>query len=155
MLLALGGAVLAVVAMERALITRDFTVQYVADNGSSRTPALYNVATLWAALEGSILLWVLILTATWRWWCTSSASRLDDPLVGWAMLTMLVVSGFFFLLLLFPANPFRRSTRRRASTARAPTRCSRTTRSWRSTRRSSTWATWASPCRSPSRSPPW
>jgi cytochrome c-type biogenesis protein CcmF len=32
--------------------------------------------------------------------------RLDDPLVGWAMLTMLVVSGFFFLLLLAPANPF-------------------------------------------------
>src|ERR687897_2275135 len=60
-LLALLGAVLAVAAMERALITRDFTVQYVADNGSSRTPALYNVSTLWAALEGSLLLWVLIL----------------------------------------------------------------------------------------------
>ena len=71
----------AVVAMERALITRDFTVQYVADNGSHKTPALYNVATLWAALEGSILLWVLVLTGymalvvhkfrrrlTIRWW---------------------------------------------------------------------------------------
>jgi cytochrome c-type biogenesis protein CcmF len=50
--LVLLGGILTVVAMERALITRDFTVQYVADNGSTRTPPLYNVATLWAALEG-------------------------------------------------------------------------------------------------------
>jgi cytochrome c-type biogenesis protein CcmF len=105
-LLALGGAVLAVLAMERALITRDFTIQYVADNGSSRTPVLYNVATLWAALEGSILLWVLILTGYMAVVVHKFRRRLDDPLVGWAMLTMFVVSGFFFLLLLFPANPF-------------------------------------------------
>jgi cytochrome c-type biogenesis protein CcmF len=105
-LLALGGAVLAVAAMERALITRDFTVQYVADNGSSRTPALYNVSTLWAALEGSLLLWVLILTVYMALVVRKFRHRLDDPLVGWAMLTMLVVSGFFFLLLLAPANPF-------------------------------------------------
>jgi cytochrome c-type biogenesis protein CcmF len=105
-LLALVGAVLAVAAMERALITRDFTVQYVADNGSTRTPALYNVATLWAALEGSILLWVLVLTVYMALVVHKFRRRLDDPLVGWAMLTMLVVSGFFFLLLLLPANPF-------------------------------------------------
>jgi cytochrome c-type biogenesis protein CcmF len=105
-LLALVGAVLAVAAMERALITRDFTVQYVADNGSSRTPALYNVASLWAALEGSILLWVLVLTAYMALVVHKFRKRLDDPLVGWAMLVMLVVSAFFFLLLLFPANPF-------------------------------------------------
>ena len=47
--------------MERALVTRDFTVQYVAENGSSRTPFSFNVATMWSALEGSILLWALIL----------------------------------------------------------------------------------------------
>ena len=59
--LVLGGAALSVFAMERALITRDFSVSYVAENGSHATPALFNVATLWAALEGSILLWALIL----------------------------------------------------------------------------------------------
>jgi cytochrome c-type biogenesis protein CcmF len=105
-LLALIGAVVAFAAMERALITRDFTVQYVADHGSSRTPALYNVATLWAALEGSILLWVLVLTGYMALVVHKFRKRLDDPLVGWAMLTMLVVSTFFFVLLLFPANPF-------------------------------------------------
>ena len=48
------GAVLAVVAMERALITRDFHLAYVAQVGSSRTPALFNFAAMWSALEGSI-----------------------------------------------------------------------------------------------------
>ncbi len=33
----------------------------MAQNGSHRTPPLFNVATLWSALEGSILLWVLVL----------------------------------------------------------------------------------------------
>jgi cytochrome c-type biogenesis protein CcmF len=105
-LLALVGAVLAFAAMERALVTRDFTVQYVADHGSTRTPAVYNVATLWAALEGSILLWVLVLTGYTALVAHKFRRRLEDPLVGWAMLTMLVVTAFFFLLLLFPANPF-------------------------------------------------
>ena len=84
-LVLLGGALVAFVAMERALITRDFTSQYVAENGSSRTPPLYNVATLWSALEGSILLWALVLAGYLRGrGRASSASRLDDPLVGWA-----------------------------------------------------------------------
>ena len=38
-LLVFAGAFLAMAAMERALITRDFTVLFVAENGSSRTPA--------------------------------------------------------------------------------------------------------------------
>ena len=101
------GAVLAVFAMERALITRDFTVKFVADNGSSRTPALYNVATLWAALEGSIILWALILSGYTAVVVAKFRRRLSDPLVGWAVLTMFVVSAFFFFLMAFPANPFK------------------------------------------------
>ena len=101
------GAVLAVFAMERALITRDFTVKFVADNGSSRTPALYNVATLWAALEGSIILWALILSGYTAVVVAKFRRRLSDPLVGWAVLTMFVVAAFFFFLMAFPANPFK------------------------------------------------
>ena len=105
--LALGGAVLATIAMERALITRDFTVAFVADNGSSRTPALYNVATMWSALEGSILLWGLVLAGYTALIAHKFRHRLDDKLVGWALLTMLAVGAFFFALMVGPANPFR------------------------------------------------
>ena len=95
-----------VAVMERALITRDFTVAYVAQHGSHRTPALFNVATLWSALEGSILLWVLVLVGylvmvAWRF-----RYRLADPLVGWALLVLFAVCTFFFVLLAGPAHPF-------------------------------------------------
>ncbi len=94
--------------MERALITRDFTVAFVAEHGSHRTPALFNVATLWSALEGSILLWVLVLVGytaavAWRF-----RARLADPLVAWVLLVLFAVCAFFFLLLAGPAHPFGR-----------------------------------------------
>ncbi len=103
----LGGGALAFIAMERALITRDFSLQYVATNGSSATPALYNFATLWGALEGSILLWSLVLAGFTVAVAVKFRKRLTDPLVGWALLTMFVVCTFFFGLMLGPANPFR------------------------------------------------
>jgi cytochrome c-type biogenesis protein CcmF len=102
----LGGAVVAAIAMERALITRDFSLQYVAENGSTRTPALFNVATLWAALEGSIILWALVLAGYLFAVTFKFRDRLRDPLVGWALLTMFAVAVFFFGLMLGPANPF-------------------------------------------------
>lgn len=105
-LLALLGALIAVVAMQRALITRDFSMGFVHDNGSSRTPPLFNVATMWSALEGSILLWVLILTGYTVHVARKFRARLTDPLVGMALLVMLFVGAFFFLLILGPANPF-------------------------------------------------
>jgi cytochrome c-type biogenesis protein CcmF len=100
------GAVGAFVVMERALITRDFTVRYVAENGSSRTPALYNFATLWGALQGSILLWTLVLAGYLVVVTVKFRKRATDPLVAWATLTMLSVSLFFFLLTLTVAKPF-------------------------------------------------
>ena len=36
--------------------------------------------------------------------------RAGDPLVAWATLTTLVVSAFFFLLMVGPANPFQEYT---------------------------------------------
>ena len=98
--LVLLGGLVAFVAMERALITRDFTVKYVYDNGSSTTPALYNFAILWGTILGGYLVAVVI----------KFRKRLDDPLVGWAVLTMLVVAAFFFYLLAGPANPFKSVT---------------------------------------------
>ena len=48
--------------MQRALIPRDFSLAYIQQVGSADTPMLYNIAAMWSALEGSILLWVLVGT---------------------------------------------------------------------------------------------
>ena len=57
------GAVTSVLAMQLALAQRDYSVLYVAEHGSSTTPLLFNIASMLSALEGSILLWGLILDA--------------------------------------------------------------------------------------------
>jgi cytochrome c-type biogenesis protein CcmF len=104
--LVLGGALLAAFAMERALVTHDFSFEDGATNDTRDTPFVYTVASLWAALEGSIILWSLVLAGYLVAVVLRFRHRLSDPLVGWATLTMLVVSAFFFALMLGPANPF-------------------------------------------------
>ncbi|MGH2599551.1 MAG: heme lyase CcmF/NrfE family subunit, partial [Dehalococcoidia bacterium] len=49
-------------AMVLLLVSHDFSVAYVARNNSTTTPPFYSIISLWAALEGSILFWGLILT---------------------------------------------------------------------------------------------
>ncbi|HLU43117.1 MAG TPA: heme lyase CcmF/NrfE family subunit [Microthrixaceae bacterium] len=100
------GAVVSVGAMQRALAMRDYTVEYVAQVGSSSTPTLFNIAAMWSALEGSILLWGLVLAGYLAVVATKFRRRLDDPLVAWALLTMFVVCVFFFGMMLTVSNPF-------------------------------------------------
>ncbi|MBW3627411.1 MAG: cytochrome c biogenesis protein CcsA, partial [Actinobacteria bacterium] len=92
--------------MEIALVTHDFSLTYVAENGSRATPLLYTVASLWAALEGSIILWALVLAGFLAAVAHRFRHQASDPLVAWATLTMLAVAVFFFALMLGPANPF-------------------------------------------------
>src|ERR687884_10969 len=90
--LVLGGAVLAAVAMQSALLTHDFSLKYVAENGSRSTPILYTVTTMWSALEGSILLWALVLAGYLAVMTRHFRDRGTDRLVGWATLTVFVVA---------------------------------------------------------------
>ncbi|MEY2431463.1 MAG: cytochrome c-type biosis protein CcmF [Acidimicrobiaceae bacterium] len=103
------GAVVAFLAMERALLTHDFSIAFVAHNSSRHTPFPFNVATLWSALEGSIILWATVLAGYIVITALKFRTRATDPLVGWATLTMFAVSLFFFGLMLpnfGPADPF-------------------------------------------------
>ncbi|HUR22850.1 MAG TPA: heme lyase CcmF/NrfE family subunit [Acidimicrobiales bacterium] len=103
----LAAAVMAALVMERALVSHDFSLKYVAENHSRSTPLIYTVASLWGALEGSILLWALVLAGYLAVMTHRFRRRADDPLVAWATVTVLVVAAFFFGLMLGPANPFR------------------------------------------------
>ena len=103
----LAAAVVAAVVMERALITHDFSLEYVVDNHARSTPLIYTVASLWGALEGSILLWALVLAGYLAVMARRFKDRASDPLVAWATVVGLAVAVFFFALMLGPANPFR------------------------------------------------
>jgi cytochrome c-type biogenesis protein CcmF len=103
----LSGAILAVAAMEWALISHDFSIQYVAENNARSTPLLFTITGLWAALEGSILLWVLILAGYITVMARRFRARMDDPMVAWALLVALSVALFFFVFMAVAANPFK------------------------------------------------
>ncbi|MFM7686936.1 MAG: heme lyase CcmF/NrfE family subunit, partial [Actinomycetota bacterium] len=104
--LSAAAAVGAFLAMEWAMVTRDFSLAYIQKVGSRSTPTLYNMTAVWSALEGSILLWLMVLAVFTAVIAVRYRTRLDDRLVAVALATMFVVSLFFFLLTLGPANPF-------------------------------------------------
>jgi len=104
--LVVAASVGAFIVMEVALFQRDYNLVYVQDVGSSHTPALFNFAALWSSLEGSILLWALVLGGYLAAMLVKFRRRAADPLVGWALVVMLVVAGFFYALMAGPANPF-------------------------------------------------
>ena len=88
-----------------ALVTHDFSVRYVAENGARAVPLYYTVISLWAALEGSLLLWLLVLGGY-----AVLALRIDHPRVvalrPWAMAVIGGNAVFFFGLALFAGNAF-------------------------------------------------
>ncbi len=88
-------AISAFAAMEWAMINRDFSLAYIQKVGSKSTPALYNFTAVWSALEGSILLWLLVLTCLTSGIVFKYRDRINDPMVGWAVATMFFVGIFF------------------------------------------------------------
>jgi cytochrome c-type biogenesis protein CcmF len=103
--LILAGAAVAMGAMQLALITDDFSLAYVANHHASTTPFPFNVATAWAALEGSIILWGLVL-AGFTWMVLRRHALSPDRLGAAALAVMGAVAVFFFGLMLTVANPF-------------------------------------------------
>ena len=100
------GALLSTFAMQRALLTHDFSIAYVAENSSRETPLLYQITGMWSSLAGSILLWALVLSLYLALVLYRSRKREADRSLAWTMLVGLVVAAYFFALMLHSANPF-------------------------------------------------
>ena len=54
---------LAFAALVHAFLNNDFSVLYVAQHGNTELPTIYKISAVWGAHEGSLLLWVLILSS--------------------------------------------------------------------------------------------
>ena len=100
----LAGSVLAMGALEVGLLTDDFSIRYVAEHHSNDTPLIFTIAAAWAALEGSIVLWGLVL-AGFTFWVYRTVA--DGDRIGAGALAVLgIVAVFFFGLMATAANPF-------------------------------------------------
>ena len=90
-----------------SFVLTDLTVSYVVANSNSTLPLFYRISAVWGAHEGSLLLWVLILSA----W-TFALTLFDKPLplkLNADIIGILGIISFGFLLFtLFTSNPFDR-----------------------------------------------
>jgi len=101
--LAIGG-VAAFLLLEIAILTHDFSIAYVAKNTALGTPFIFLLAAGWAALQGSVVLWGLMLAVfTWLVW---RRLKKGDGLGVLALAIMGAVSLFWFGLMATAANPF-------------------------------------------------
>lgn len=90
-----------------AFLTDNFSLRYVANNSNISLDTIYKFSAVWGAHEGSILLWVLILSL-WG----SGVALLSKNLPKTIVSDMLAVMGFlllfFLLFILLSSNPFDR-----------------------------------------------
>ena len=105
---------LAFAILVAAFVRSDFSLAVVAEHSSTTTPAFYRAAAAWSAQEGSLLLWVWLLSVWSSLALFLTRDRLRD-VAAWAQAVLLGFAGFFTLLLAVP----RRSVRTPASRARS------------------------------------
>jgi cytochrome c-type biogenesis protein CcmF len=101
----LSASVIAFLALEAGILSHNFSLQYVAANSSSTTPFVFLLAGAWAALEGSIVLWGVILSVFT--YLVARTVKTGDRLGLTALAVIGVVSLFWFGLMATVSNPFR------------------------------------------------
>ena len=90
-----------------SFINLDFSVAYVAENSNSELPMVYRVTAVWGAHEGSLLLWVTILSG-WTLAVSIFNRRLPADVTATALAVLGTVSVGFLLFMLLTSNPFDR-----------------------------------------------
>ena len=94
-------------ALMHGFVTSDFSLKLVVDNSHSAKPMLYKIAGTWGNHEGSMLLWVLIVTlfgACAAWF----GAALPPTLKARVLSVQAAIAVAFFAFILFTSNPFLR-----------------------------------------------
>jgi len=103
-----GLTALAMLALVHAYVTSDFTVVNVVENSHTDKPLLYRITGVWGNHEGSMLLWVFMLSL-----CSAAVAAFSDNLPPALRARVLAVQGMiaagFLLFILLTSNPFLRT----------------------------------------------
>ena len=98
---------LAFCCLAYAFAAKDFSVLYVASTSNSQLPIQYRLAAIWGAHEGSLLLWVFILSI-WMVAVSFLSTHLPEAMRARILGVMGLVSMGFLLFMLTVSNPFER-----------------------------------------------
>ena len=90
-----------------AFVANDFSVVYVAQHSNSRLPLIYRIAGVWGGHEGSLLLWMLMLSG-WTLAVSALSRHLPDTMAARVLGVLGLVAVGFLLFILFTSNPFER-----------------------------------------------
>ena len=90
-----------------AFLTDDFSLRYVANNSNINLDTMYKFSAVWGAHEGSILLWVLVLSV-WASCIPILSSNMPKNIIIDMLSIMGILILFFLIFILFSSNPFDR-----------------------------------------------
>jgi len=95
------------VALAWSFYLNDFSVQYVAEHSNAQLPTLYRFGAVWGGHEGSLLLWVFMLSS-WTVAVAQFSRTLDETMVARVIGVLGLVTSGLLLFVLFTSNPFNR-----------------------------------------------
>ncbi len=90
-----------------AFYTNDFSVLYVAQHSNSKLPDMYRISGVWGGHEGSLLLWMMMLSS-WMLAVSIFSRQLPDVMVSRVLGVLGLVGVGFLLFMLITSNPFLR-----------------------------------------------
>jgi cytochrome c-type biogenesis protein CcmF len=85
----------------------DFSVLYVAEHSNSQLPVVYRLGAVWGGHEGSLLLWIFLLS-TWTILVAQLSQALDEFMVARVIGVLGLVTSGLLLFVLTTSNPFMR-----------------------------------------------
>ncbi len=94
-------------ALAYSFVSNDFSVTNVAQHSNSKLPAHYRFAATWGSHEGSMLLWLLMLTG-WTFAVALFSRHLPERMAARVIAILGLVSVGFLLFVLLTSNPFER-----------------------------------------------
>src|SRR5574338_563843 len=83
----------------------DFSLAYVASHSSRALPLPYKISAFWGGQEGSLLLWLLVLTG-YSALAVAINRRLLRDLTAWVVPVIGGIATFFAFMLVAVASPF-------------------------------------------------
>jgi len=92
------------VVLEAAFLRSDFSFRLVASHSSTTTPTFYKLTALWSSQEGSLLLWVWLLSG-WASLALAATRKQLREIAPYATAVLLGLGGFFVSLTLVLAHP--------------------------------------------------
>ena len=87
--------------------SNDFSVLYVAEHSNSQMPVIYRLGAVWGGHEGSLLLWVFLLS-TWTFLVAQLSKSLDEFMVARVIGVLGLVTTGLLLFVIATSNPFER-----------------------------------------------